>query len=747
MPYVGNLADLPGGAGTLTSDNNSARSRYFDLIVAEGIVSDKGVWEREPGATPYINQILSDAPLQFTFPARTNGAATIATSFRLNGEFLSAGSLGTKDITGASASLAVSDNVLSGSTIFISWASPTVSDAVVSITDTAGNVYTQLGDNDEFETWVSINVLPLNAGDLITVTRSIAAGTAGFVAEAFQGISAVDETIIESIPGAATSITQTPDFTLIDESEAVVVAYKDFDGAASVTSLNELTPSGLYSGTIATRVWFGLLPFQLAAANALVDYWTSNTVQRLLALGSDGRLYKSSGGAFSPLTMATTMTNVPGASMIVVGGQETAGAPRKAFAFDNGGSRIQTLTGDGVATTDFGNGWDTVNNIPVDWLVNAPRGGIIHKERLWCWAPANAPHNIYASKIRDHENFKNAVGGTFEYVQEIGTGTGNRLAACASFKGMLFAFKYPRGIWYLDDTDVDYLNWRWNLVTDAIGVADSPFSVIPLDDDVMFVGPDGHVHFLSAVTQQGVTTSDMTAAFNLQQWTRENINLNLLHQMTSVWYPARKLAMLGFASPASTVNDLRIYLDFSNATEEGQTVRISYTYRDENRVLAIRRDEPDGVQRPIMADSDGLIWKMDRPDKIKTGRFGVGQARFQYSPTDFSHIDPALANRRKNFDALTVNFNPVGNWNLAVDSVIDGAYHETIYFSMGGGASILGTFVFGDRLGGGTITTNRRRMTGNGYWLSLAGWVQGEGHDFSVAKLIVNFRPSGEEQR
>ena len=45
------------------------------------------------------------------------------------------------------------------------------------------------------------------------------------------------------------------------------------------------------------------------------------------------------------------------------------------------------------------------------------------------------------------------------------------------------------------------------------------------------------------------------------------------------------------------------------------------------------------------------------------------------------------------------------------------------------------------------MTTLRRRMTGHGYWLSLAGWAQGEGHDFSVAGHLVNFRTGGEEQR
>ncbi len=481
--------------------------------------------------------------------------------------------------------------------------------------------------------------------------------------------------------------------------------------------------------------------------NALADYWLNESTQRLLALGSDGKLYKSSGGNFAALTMATTMGSHPG-SMIVVGGQESAGRARKAFAFDAGNTRIQTLSGDGATTTDFG-GWNTTTNIPADWATNPPRGGVIHKERLWCWAPANAPHNVYASSLTDHENFKNAVGGTLEYVQGIGVGCGLRIAAMASFKGMLFAFKFPRGIYFLDDTDVDFQNWRWNLVSEAIGVADSPFSVIVLDDDILFVSPDGHLQFLSAVTQQGITSSDYTAATNLQEWTRDHINLNRLNQMTSCWYAGKKLAMIGCCSLSATENDTRLMVDFSTAQQDGQVARVSYSFRDKPHVLAVRRDgSSSGLQRPIMSETasgNGQVWLLDQPSKTKAG--STSQARFQYNRTDFSFVDESWSQRRKIFDALSIQFKPVGAWNLSVDTIIDGVYHETLHFGMGGDLSELGAFHLGDRFGGGSVTSARKRMTGHGYWLSLAGYTQSDSQDFLISQLAVNARLGGEEQR
>lgn len=759
MPYVGQLAQIPCGQGTLTSDNNTARARFLDLIVAEGIVSEKGVWEREPGAAPYTNTSIGNGLLSFTFPPRIGGAAAVVASLRLLGDFAYLGEnseffgIGPAiNVVVGSGPLIEHNGIDSGSTAILAL-TRFASTGATSITDTSGNTWTKLGTQTFgvtpvccVELWAAFNmVTKLPAGSSITINVATPATTVGNVS-VYSGPTALDEIRTMQAPVLGTSMTQGTVFALQDQTEAVIVAYGDTTNASGVS-----VTSGVHNGAdvvfgISSRTYYGNLPFITSSPNALVDYWSALTVQRLLALGADGIAYKSSGAAFQALTMGTVMADAPGA-MIVVGGQETAGAARKAFFFDGAGTKIQTITGDGILTTNFGNNWNTTTNIPLDWALNAPRGAIIHKERLWPWAPTNAPHNIYASALRDHEMFKNAVGGTLEYVQEIGTGVGQRIAAAASFKGMLFVFKYPRGIYYLDDTDVDYLNWRWNTVTEAIGVADSPYSVIPLDDDVMFVGPDGHWHFLSAITTQGITTSDLTSALNLQQWTRDNINLNRLNRMASTWYPAKKLAMLAFSSLDSVENDLRVFFDFSNATEDGQTVRISYSHRDVNRVLAVRRDETDSVQRPIFADDEGKVWKMDQRSKLKVGVGNAGQARFQYVPANFSHISTEHANKRKLFDALTVNFNPVGAWSMAFDSIIDGNYHETLYFAMGGGASVLGEFRLGERLGGGSITTNRRRMTGHGYWLSLAGWVQGDGHDFSIAELLVNYRLGGEEQR
>src|SRR5439155_3845548 len=136
------------------------------------------------------------------------------------------------------------------------------------------------------------------------------------------------------------------------------------------------SPFGVNNITVnlCTELFYSPYPFGTTGVNALADFWINSTTQRLLTLAQDGVVYKSSGGGFSPLTMATVMQDDTG--VIVVGGQETGEfggkTNRKAFVFDNGHSKIQVLTADGTATTNFGN-WNSVTNIPEDWTGGTAR--------------------------------------------------------------------------------------------------------------------------------------------------------------------------------------------------------------------------------------------------------------------------------------------------------------------------------------------------------------------------------------
>jgi len=202
---------------------------------------------------------------------------------------------------------------------------------------------------------------------------------------------------------------------------------------------------------LCTELFYSPYPFGTASVNALADYWINSTTQRLLALAQDGVVYKSSGGAFSPLTMATVMQDDTG--VIVVGGQETGEFgghnQRKAFVFDNGHSKIQTSRGrdrdDGLrrleqhdehpAGLDPGCGREP--RCHAASRRSDPQGAVVVLGDPW-WSSQHL-----REQARDHETFKNAVGGQFEYVQAIGVGTGIRNRRLRQLQGHAVRLQVP----------------------------------------------------------------------------------------------------------------------------------------------------------------------------------------------------------------------------------------------------------------------------------------------------------------
>src|SRR4029434_3470146 len=87
----------------------------------------------------------------------------------------------------------------------------------------------------------------------------------------------------------------------------------------------------------------------------------------------------------------------------------------------------------------------------------------------------------------------------------------------------------------------------------------------------------------------------------------------------------------------------------------------SVSPRDVCVSLWLRRDA-GGIHRPMMGDATGTVWRLDQPVRSKDG---VGyEARAATGHLDFSHVDPALASKRKNGQFLEIFWEPRGDWLL-----------------------------------------------------------------------------------
>ena len=440
---------------------------------------------------------------------------------------------------------------------------------------------------------------------------------------------------------------------------------------------------------------------------AAIDWRPSLSVQRLITAASDGKLYKEVGGDLDSVTLKSGLSTTAKGQLVPAGNETSAGVA-KLFYF-NGVNIVQVLSADGATTGD-------ITSPPADWSgSNQPSKGIVHGPRFWALGNANDPYRIYASGIADHEDFLCSTAVNLS----VFPGAGERLVTGVSFKGLLFLFKFPHGIYWVDDKSTNVVNWGVSRVTDALGVADSPYAALSVDEDVLFLTAEGNFHFLSATTLGGVSTKDsLSDRLRITKWIRDNIDISKLNQTTSVWFAHKKLAIFAVPTLGSSVNDARLMFDFADLPRGG-VPKFSYSFRDTSESLAVRRGT-DGVNRPIFGDDIGLIWLLDQTSRSKAAAGYLGQ--FRTPENDFSFMNPVFGVTKKIYDYVQLIQNAQASGTLSLDVFVDGTLKATLSFDL-------------------TKTQETLPLgAGPGFRISLRGKNSIDAVDFSEAQLRVFFR-------
>ena len=403
-----------------------------------------------------------------------------------------------------------------------------------------------------------------------------------------------------------------------------------------------------------------------AVTNAPGTAYTIRVGQRIISATTAGTLLKERADNLDAVTLSSSLSQVARPGRFVQGGKEAAALNRKLFYF-NGVDSVRVLSGDGATVS-------VITSPPTDWATtNQPFNGTIHRSRLAAWGNLNDPHRVYISDPDDHEDFTTPEATSLRVASNVG----DRLVGGVSFNGVLFLWKHPRGIFYIDDSSLNPSEWVVFTKSEAIGCAASQYAVLPMDDDVLFLAANGTFHILSAVdTLGGVRDSDLGYHLGIAKWLRENLNLAKLDQASSVWYSDKKVALFGVPGTGETTNTLTLKFDFAGVTQ-GHPIKFSYTERDFPDALAIRRSDTDGVERPMLGES-GFVFLLDQAARNKEDLAYTGT--YQTPHLDFSHVDADLEYTKKNYDALELIMEPVSAGTLTVEVYVDTVLRETLTF-------------------------------------------------------------------
>ena len=424
----------------------------------------------------------------------------------------------------------------------------------------------------------------------------------------------------------------------------------------------------------------------------------------------------------------------------VVGGKEDASRPRKLF-YLNGVDPISVLAGDA-------NNNSQIAKPAADWGLSSdatkqPLNGIVHQDSLVVFGNLNDPHRIYWSTPADHEDFQTTAAPAVPYMSiRVASNIGRRLYGAAQYQGVLYLWKHPLGIFYVDDTATDRLSWSYRIRSMALGCAPSPYAVLPTDDDVIFCDAEGHFHLLSAVSSLGGTRdSDITRALGLHTWTQQNIDVTSLSTLVSVYDTATKTAWFGMRSTSAPVNDpgdndLVVRWDFSLVPQGGPLRMTTARMWVPNALCTKQRDFTGRVA--VCISEWGNTWFVEpgtygrrtNLDYVAGGSVDIGvPTRISIPELDYGDVQAGNRAVRKSFRALEMIAQATENKNhpVAMTINIDNVYRQTLRYPQG---------------------PNRRRLQplqcGDGY--SLSGDITTDGSvvgDVPLIGLIVYYAPTG----
>lgn len=508
----------------------------------------------------------------------------------------------------------------------------------------------------------------------------------------------------------------------------------DNQGRIPFTSLIRAKNISLIKGVVekepGSRRW-NLFAMPAGVAGTF-DWFPSPTVQRLIVVTKDGVVRRFLDAEASTIVTAsgsapTTLTGITNQVTLVAGGSELAGRERKLFMFSSA-NQPQIIKGDATIRTNLA-------TPTADWLNSNPTFGLIHRGRMIAFGNQSDPHRIYISTPNDHEDFTGS--GALQFPVYPGEGEG--LMSGYVFRGRLFLYKAPTGVYYLDDTDPDPLNWGVKKMSSTFGAA-SAHSAVAVLNDLFVANSTGSVTSLSATQSFGdIDSGDLLRILRNEGYMRDTTTQAGTQDRHTIYYENKKQAYFTYRSAGGIQNDRIMVVDFNLPSP-----RIVWSEKDQANCLGMKKDSL-GIERPIYGSEDGYIYEMDREDREVNG---VGyEGEFQTPHMDFGGQDPGLAEKNKLFDFLEVTFEETGNWPLSIDVFVDRQFTETLNFTLTKDSFLNNFYLNQDSSVGRMSQSFRIPLHGSGRRISLRCYNSGLRQNFKIAALTVYFRLAGDAQK
>lgn len=460
---------------------------------------------------------------------------------------------------------------------------------------------------------------------------------------------------------------------------------------------------------------------------SLYDWWPDSDNQRTIAATTAGKVYRDTGdGSFASATeIASSLGSLDPTMQIVAGGSEDTGENKKLFLFHNN-MVPKFIDGDAATLSSF-------TNLATDWSSANPTFGINHLSRMWVFGNSNQPHRVYVSLPTDHADFTSAGFLTFE----VYPGEGDRLTSGIVYKGVMYLFKEPEGVYYLDAPSTDTDTWGFKKLDGGFGIG-SPHGVIQVLDDLLIFNAENSITSVQATAAFGdLKFGDIVANAQLEKAFKETFDRTSKTLSQAVYYSDKKTAMFTMKSNGSSNYDRILNIDVKNV----QNPRFHVNNKDAPNCIALRRDD-NKIRRPIYGDTNGYVWLMDQ-ESTYTVDGASYSGDFTTPELDFGFFDRRLANMNKHFDFITLIYEGLSNDSVFVDVTIDGRFIETLEVDQFTGTGLDDFELDTDVLDAIQLEEARIPLHGSGRRIQLRIY-NSTANGFRIEQLLVDLRVGDE---
>lgn len=483
---------------------------------------------------------------------------------------------------------------------------------------------------------------------------------------------------------------------------------------------------------------------------AAFDWWPDYITKQYICLTRDGKVWSlpdiqtqnlippMSGQTASATIAVPTALFAANQNIMVSGGAESQGRNRKLFIM-TGQDPIQVISGNSLVRYN-------ISKPSPDWgNRNWPSFGLIHHGRLMVWGCPQNPHQAYASNPDDHEDFQTFGGLALNF--NVYPGEYERILGGKVTKGRLYWFKYPQGVYYLDDTDPDTNNWAIYKYSDAFG-ASSAMSACEGLDDMFVASNNGSIISFKAVQYYGgFEMADILKNLRAQKYMRQYMQQDGLNVRQALYYGDRKMAFFTYQSSSGSQSDSMLVLDFNQSNP-----RAFWYTKDQANCLGLQKSISDPVLRPFYGSEDGYIYLMDQVDRNVGGsaykfEFMTPNLDFhQMSSFNTGYQTSDMGSKNKHYDSIGIEFEQSGKWDLTLEVFIDGELTQTLEIPMatkrGAGEFVLNS----DKLYNGAPDKVIVPIYGMGKTIGFRGYSSNINSDVKITALTVWFRPAAQYQ-